>query len=142
MKSRTLGMSCWDNGRGKGNKMAKSRADQVSGGIFLIGLALLFMTNFFWPGILFVIGASALARGIVEGQEWYTVTGGLWMIGLGIVFYFGFSLPLLLILVGVSSLLGIGYKQRIESDYEDEPDDADYDDAEFEKAKRKNDNLI
>ena len=116
MKSRTLRMSCCGNGRGRASRMEKTRADQVSGGVFLIGLALIFMTHFFWPGILFVIGASALARGIVEGQEWYTVTGGLWMIGLGIVFYFGFSLPLLLILLGISPLLGIGYKQRMESD--------------------------
>jgi hypothetical protein len=139
MKSRTLKMSCC--GKGKAGRMPKTRAEQVSGGVFLIGLALIFLTDFFWPGILFVIGASAVARGIVEGQEWYTVTGGLWMIGLGIVFYFGFSLPLLLILIGVSSLLGIGYKQRMEADGMDDADDY-YDDDDFEKPKHKNEDLI
>ena len=44
--------------------VSKARADQVSGGVFLIGLALLFMTGYWWPGILFVIGASTMARGV------------------------------------------------------------------------------
>ena len=86
--------------------VTKARADQVSGGVFLIGLAMLFMTGYWWPGILFVIGASSMARGIAEGRDWYSVPGGLWMIGLGLVFAFGFSWPLLLILIGVSMLFG------------------------------------
>lgn len=91
--------------------VSKDRADQVSGGVFLIGLALLFMGVLpWWPGILFVIGASAIGRGVAEGQEWYTVSGGMWMIGLGIVFWFGFSLPLLLILIGLTMLFGYNVK--------------------------------
>ena len=39
----------------------KKRSDQAAGGVFLIGLALLFMTGYWWPGILFVIGAGILA---------------------------------------------------------------------------------
>lgn len=85
---------------------SKERADQVSGGVFLIGLAVLFMTGFWWPGIMFVIGLSAIARGVAEGQEWYNVPGGLWMIGIGLLFWFGFSWPLLLIFIGASMLLG------------------------------------
>jgi hydrogenase/urease accessory protein HupE len=124
----------------------KTRADQISGGIFLIGLALLFLTGFWWPGIMFVIGASAMARGMAEGQQWYTVTGGLWMIGLGIVFWAGFSLPLLLILLGVSSLLGYGFKQqsdqkpkaKTDSFYEDDSEVSYYEDD----PKRKNEDLM
>lgn len=86
--------------------VSKERGDQVSGGVFLIGLAVLFMTGYWWPGVLFVIGASAIARGMAEGKEWYNVPGGLWMIALGIIFAFGFSWPLLLIFIGVSMLFG------------------------------------
>jgi hypothetical protein len=87
--------------------MTKQRADQIAGGVFLIGLGLLF-TNViaFWPGILFVLGASSLARGMAEGREWQSVTGGVWLIGLGLLFMLGFSWPLLLILIGASMLVG------------------------------------
>ncbi len=94
---------------------AKSYADRVSGAVFLIGLGLLFtslgnIVGGFFPGILFVIGASALARGMAEGQPWYTVSGGLWMFGLGLVFLWGFSLPLLLIILGLTMLFGYSFK--------------------------------
>jgi len=87
--------------------LTKERADQVAGGVFLIGLGLLFTHVIdFWPGILFVLGASSLARGMAEGREWYTVNGGLWLIGIGLVFLLGFSWPLLLIIIGASMLVG------------------------------------
>ncbi len=91
--------------------VSKERADQVSGGVFLIGLALLFMGVLpWWPGIMFVIGAAAIARGVAEGQQWYQVSGGMWMIGIGLVFWFGFSLPLLFILIGLTMLFGFNVK--------------------------------
>ncbi len=85
--------------------VSKARADQIAGGVFLIGLGLMFTGVIdFWPGILFVLGASSLARGMAEGREWDT--SGLWLIGLGLVFLLGFSWPLLLILIGASMLVG------------------------------------
>ena len=95
---------------------SKSQADQAATGVFLIGLAVLFMTGFWWPGILFVIGFSSMARGVAEGRDWYSVPGGLWMIGLGLMFWFGFSWPLLLIFVGVSMLLGKSWQSRHEAE--------------------------
>lgn len=89
---------------------SEERADQVSGGVFIIGLAFLFMTGAWWPGILFVIGFSNLARGMAEGREWYSIQGALWMIGLGLLFSVGFSLPLLLIIIGLSTLFGYRYR--------------------------------
>lgn len=89
---------------------SKERADQVAGGVFIIGLAIMFMTGMWWPGMLFVIGFSNLARGMAEGREWYSIQGALWMIGLGVVFTVGFSLPLLLILIGLSTLFGYRFR--------------------------------
>lgn len=90
---------------------SKSYADRVAGATFLIGLGLLFtpfggIVGGFFPGILFVIGASALVKGLTAGEDWNVTSGGLWMIGLGLVFLIGFSLPLLLILGGVALLFG------------------------------------
>jgi hypothetical protein len=87
--------------------VSKQRADQIAGGVFLIGLGLLFTDVLdFWPGILFVLGASSLARGIAEGRAWYTVSGGLGLIFLGLIFLMGFSWPLLLIMIGGAMLFG------------------------------------
>ncbi len=46
----------------------------ISGGVFLIGLGMLVLTGWWWPGILLVIGlasASELAR---RGQLWAALT--------------------------------------------------------------------
>ena len=58
---------------------SKSYADRVSGAVFLIGLGLLFtpvanIVGGFFPGILFVIGATTIARGVAEGQPWYEIS--------------------------------------------------------------------
>lgn len=82
------------------------RSEQVAGGVFLIGLALLFMTGDFFPGILIVIGLSVLAKGIAEGKQLNEISGWAWLIGLGVVFTLGFSFPLLLIGLGVWMLFG------------------------------------
>jgi hypothetical protein len=89
-------------------KTSRKRSDQTANAVFLIGLAILLLPNGigFWPGILFVIGASNLARAMSRGRAWYDVQGALWMIGLGFLFWFGFSLPVLLILVGLTMLFG------------------------------------
>ena len=115
--------------------MPKDRVDQVSGGVFLIGLALLFLTPVpFFPGILFVIGASSLARGMAEGQEWTSVQGALWLFGLGLLFLVGFNFALLLILIGLSMLFGVVFKPSF---MKAGCCDSDIDDISGEKPKRK-----
>ncbi|MEO8395505.1 MAG: hypothetical protein ABI700_21100 [Chloroflexota bacterium] len=94
---------------------SKSSADRTAGTVLLIGFLLLLtplggIVGGFWPGILFVLGASSLAKGMQEGLPWYNVTGGLWLIGLGLVFLWGFSIPLLLILVGATMLFGYSFR--------------------------------
>ncbi len=94
---------------------SKSYADRTAGAVLLIGFGLLLtpighIVGGFWPGILFVLGASALAKGMQQGLPWYNVTGGLWLIGLGLVFLWGFSLPLILILLGATMLFGYSFR--------------------------------
>lgn len=44
-------------------RRANRTIEAVQAGIWLFGLALLFLLDFFWPGILFLAGMSILARG-------------------------------------------------------------------------------
>ncbi len=136
---------------------SKSYEDRVSGAVFLIGLGLLFtpiggIVGGFFPGILFVIGASAFARGLAEGQEWYNVSGGVVMVGIGLFFLLGFNLPLLLILLGIATLFGYtshsGDKRRHLNRYAD-PDgklkNSDFDsfaDETVVEEKRKHDSYV
>lgn len=134
----------------------KDRGDQTFGGVMLIGLALLFLTGWWWPGIMFVIGSALLARGQVEGTPWNENIGALATLGVGLVFWLGiFSwnwLPLLLIGVGAYMLFGNRIKvsppptdrasasrQRVEDDLQARIDrelrDEQYNGASERKAK-------
>lgn len=66
--------------------MNRSPNERTFLGVFLIGLAVLFFTGYWWPGILFVIGISGVARALSEGKPWSGDRGALVLIGLGIVF--------------------------------------------------------
>ena len=67
-------------------------------GLWLIGIGVLALTDFWWPGIMFLIGLSALLGG--SGQ------GALWMIGIGVIALTDFWWPGMIFLVGLSILLG------------------------------------
>ncbi len=84
----------------------QERARAVISAVWLFGLAALFYTGYWWPGILFVIGLSAIVEGFVKGQGWYALQGGLWALGIGIWAIFDFRLAVLFVLLGLSVLLG------------------------------------
>lgn len=97
--------------------ITRENKDQVSGAVFLIGLGVLFtplgaVVGGFFPGILFVIGATALVHSMAEGEGQDQRNGGLFLLGLGLFFLLGFNLPLLLIGLGIFLLLG--YHQKPE----------------------------
>ena len=88
--------------------MNEKRSNEIFGGTFLIGLAVLFLINWWWPGIMFVIGIALLVRAVAEGRSWSSERGGLICLGIGVVFTF-FSInfwPLILIAIGVYLLVG------------------------------------
>jgi hypothetical protein len=68
--------------------------DNLQTGIWLIGIGVLALTNFWWPGIMFIIGLSALASGSIQGA--------VWLFGIGIIALFDFWWPGMLFLVGIS----------------------------------------
>jgi hypothetical protein len=134
-----------------GNLMRFNRRDNpIAGGVFLIGLGLLFATGAWWPGILYVLGASAITQGVVERGNRSAIIGGLWMIGIGMLFGFGFSLPLLLVGIGAVLILSALTQQGVFTNmlnprHEFRPDgdmsEKIKNDADF-PIKRKNDDLI
>jgi len=81
--------------------LTDERAGQITGGVWLIGLGLLFATGRFWPGILFVIGIASIVQGLVEGRGWYAFHCGFWCIAIGTWALYGFGLPLLFVGLGV-----------------------------------------
>ena len=52
------------------------RANAVTGGIWLIGLGVLFATRFWFPGILFLAGITAIVQGSARGAGWQPIHGG------------------------------------------------------------------
>ncbi len=94
--------------------MTEKRANEVFGGTFLIGLAVLFLVHWWWPGILFVIGIALLVRAVAQGRAWSDERGGLVILAIGVVFtvidvlkVFAFDWwPIILILLGVYLLFG------------------------------------
>jgi hypothetical protein len=85
------------------------RRDQhraILGGIWLIGIGILFATRSWWPGIMFVIGITAIFEGWFQRQPWYGVQGGLWMIFIGLWALTRFSLAFLLVGLGISAIAG------------------------------------
>ena len=72
--------------------------DQAAGGVFFIGLGILFITGFWWPGILLVLAATKMAGALAAGKRWQAQSSALWLVVIGLAF----SLPPL-----VSDLLGI-----------------------------------
>lgn len=102
----------------------EEKASQAGTGIFFVGLGLLFFTGWWWPGIMFVIAASMLARTMAAGEHWRSATGALWLIGIGVVFgipgligditgAFWQFFPLILIAIGLFMLFGGKYRPDV-----------------------------
>lgn len=83
--------------------------DSISGGIFLIGLGLLFWVGWFWPGILLLIGVVGLIHESLRGKVWNGLTSLLVMGGLTAIFSLNWSwstvLPIVLIALGLVGLV-------------------------------------
>lgn len=85
----------------------KHQSNKTSSAIFLIGLGLLFVTGWWFPGIFFVIGASSIAQAMDDGKRWYATQGGMFMVGLGTIFWLGLNPAAIVLVIGAMMLLGI-----------------------------------
>jgi len=48
--------------------MKKGKANAIGGAVFLIGLGILFLSKWWWPGIIVVIGASGAVTSLIKGN--------------------------------------------------------------------------
>ena len=80
----------------------------MSGGIFMIGLAIAFFSGHFLP-VLFITLAVTSLLGSASSMRPNALYGGLhsfvWLLGLAFCFIFGFW-PWILVVIGVSAILG------------------------------------
>ncbi len=94
--------------------MSEHRASEVFGGTFLIGLAVIFLLGWWWPGIMYVIGIAFLARAAAQGRSWTEESIGLGALAIAIIFtvlailriFSGILWPLILVLLGLYLLFG------------------------------------
>ena len=109
------------------------KGSHIGTGVFFVGLGLLFLTGWWWPGIMFVIAASILASAMAAGERLQDATGAWWMIGIGVVFgvpglfgdiagTFRDLFPIILIGIGLFMLFGGKYRPNINGKHKNEDD--------------------
>ena len=83
-------------------------SEALSGGIFLIGLGIVFLVPGLgiWPWILAVIGLAGLPAAVARKRGWFGWQGFFWLVGLTVLFATDQFWPGILILAGVSALIG------------------------------------
>ncbi|WZO97006.1 hypothetical protein EP7_004018 [Isosphaeraceae bacterium EP7] len=85
----------------------EGRAGQISSAIWLLGMAALFYTGRWWPGIMFVIGASSIVQCLLQGRGWwYAMEASIWSIGIGLWALTGYSMAAFFGMLGVAALFG------------------------------------
>jgi hypothetical protein len=88
---------------------ANTNTKGITPALILIGIGVLALTNYLWPGIFFVIGGALVIGGLTAGKNWSEMTGGLIMLAIGIYFVLPYRLnisaiewfgPAVLIIIG------------------------------------------
>ena len=59
---------------------------KIGNGIFFVGLGLLFLTGWWWPGIMLVFVVSALGRALAAGKSWQEARGALLLAVIALLF--------------------------------------------------------
>jgi len=86
-------------------RLSNERAGELMGGVWMIGLGILFWTGAWWPGIMFVIGISSILQGLVEGKGWYAFQTGFWTIAIGVWALYRFNIAVFFLALGASMVL-------------------------------------
>jgi len=86
----------------------RKQASAISGGIFLIGLGVLLFTNWWWPGIMVVIGLAGCAELVFRGQIWRGVGTLVFFLAIPTVLWIIQVTPIRWEIAGPLILIGIG----------------------------------
>jgi hypothetical protein len=81
------------------------QANRLIGGIWLIGIGILFATRWWWPGIMFLIGITAIVQCWVRGHPLSAMHGGFWALFIGVWAIFRFNVAVLFVGLGISVIL-------------------------------------
>lgn len=85
--------------------LSKRKADAVSNGVFLISLAVLIYTDFWWPGILIALWLTLIVRQYLTGRIYDLVMTSILLLGLFFITMLNINwsilVPVLLILGGI-----------------------------------------
>jgi len=81
------------------------QANALISGIWLIGLGVLFATRWWWPGIMFIIGITAIVQCWVKGHPLYAMHSGFWAIFIGFWAVFKFSMAFFFVGLGAYVIL-------------------------------------
>jgi len=88
--------------------MNRQNADVITIGTFLVGLGFLFLVNWFWPGVLLLIGITGFANQVAKGDPLSGFRALILFGALTIAFSLGLEweivLPIALIAVGMIGL--------------------------------------
>ena len=97
----------------------QQRVSQISGAVFLIGMGIIALLNYWWPGMMFVIGAALLVRPFMTDRKIGSMVPGIIAILNGLLFALrsvigdiGNLWPLILIVAGVALLFGQDFFRR------------------------------
>ncbi len=82
------------------------QANAITSAIWLVGIGVLIVTGWWWPGIMFLIGLGAIVEGFARGRGWYALQGSLWTIGIGVWALTRYNILALFILIALSGLAG------------------------------------
>lgn len=88
------------------------RLRQMNGGLWLIGLGVLFFTGTIWPGVLVLIGISAYLEETARGRTQQAFRALIFSIGLAALFALNWFWPGILILLGLTALLSPEVRPR------------------------------
>src|ERR1700752_5333232 len=64
----------------------KERRGKLSTAVFLVGLVVLFITGWWFPGFLFLLALSLIAGAIDKGRPWPSEPLAFVFVGIGVVF--------------------------------------------------------
>jgi len=78
------------------------------GAIWLIGIAVLAITNWWWPGILVLIGLTSFVSMMNRGPINYAISPLVFFLGMAVIAWLNWWWPGMLILIGVMMLLNAG----------------------------------
>ena len=86
-------------------RLNEQQAYAITGGIWLIGFGILFATRYWWPGILFLVGITAIIQGMVQGHRSHGIHGGFWAILIGVWAAMKFNIAVFFIGIGLYVIL-------------------------------------